>query len=143
MLLRFFQDVIGLHPKIVHIMAGTNDLAGNTGPSAPQDFKNNIMAMVELARAHKIHVVLASIPPTSGFAFKPMFRPAADIVALNAWLRSYAKDSGSEYVDYYSVLVDAQGGFQSALSNDGVHPNRDGYLKMRPLAQKALAIRIP
>jgi lysophospholipase L1-like esterase len=141
MLLRFFQDVVELHPQTVHIMAGTNDLAGNTGPSSPQDFKNNIMAMVELAHAHKIRVVLASIPPASAFPFKPALRPAADIVALNTWLRSYAKASGSQYVDYYSVLADPQGGFLSALSNDGVHPNRDGYMRMRALALNALAMR--
>jgi lysophospholipase L1-like esterase len=142
-LLRFFQDVIELHPQIVHIMAGTNDLAGATGPSSPQDYKNNIMAMVELAHAHKIRVVLASILPATAFPFRPTLRPEADILTLNTWLRGYAKASGDQYVDYYSVLADAQGGFQSALSNDGVHPNRDGYLKMRPLAQKALAIRTP
>jgi|HubBroStandDraft_6_1064221.scaffolds.fasta_scaffold144052_2 lysophospholipase L1-like esterase len=142
-LLRFSQDVVELHPQIVHIMAGTNDLAGATGPSSPQDYKNNVMAMVELAHAHKIRVVLASIPPASAFPFRPTMRPAAEIVTLNTWLRSYAKESGCQYIDYYSVLADSQGGFQSALSNDGVHPNRDGYLKMRPLAQKALAIRTP
>jgi len=140
MVLRFFQDVIELHPKMVHIMAGTNDLGGATGPSSPQDFKNNIMAMVELAHAHKIRVVLASIPPATALPFKPTLQIAADIVALNTWLRSYAKASGSQYVDYYSVLVDAQGGFTSALSNDGVHPNRDGYLKMRALALQSLAV---
>jgi lysophospholipase L1-like esterase len=141
MLLRFFQDVVELHPQTVHIMAGTNDLAGNTGPSTPQGFKNNIMAMVELAHAHQIRVVLASIPPASAFSFKPTLRPAQDIVALNRWLRDYAKASHSDYVDYYAVLTDAQGGFLSALSNDGVHPNRDGYMRMHPLALKALAKR--
>jgi lysophospholipase L1-like esterase len=143
MLLRFLQDVVELHPQIVHIMAGTNDLAGNTGPSTPQDFKNNITAMVDLAHAHKIRVVIASIPPASAFPMTPALHPAADIVTLNNWLRGYAKASGSEYVDYYSVLADAQGGFASALSNDGVHPNRDGYKKMRALASKALALQVP
>jgi lysophospholipase L1-like esterase len=141
MQLRFFQDVVELHPRIVHIMAGTNDVAGNTGPGTAQYFKNNIMAMVELAHANKIRVVLASIPPASAFPWNPVLQPAADIVALNAWLRSYAKTSGSEYVDYYAVLVDAQGGFQAALSNDGVHPNRAGYTKMRALALKAIRTR--
>ena len=78
MLLRFFQDVIELHPRTVHIMAGTNDIAGNTGPGTAQDFKNNIMAMVELAHAHRIGVVLASIPPARGFPWKPALRPAAN-----------------------------------------------------------------
>jgi lysophospholipase L1-like esterase len=138
MLLRFFQDVVELHPQTVHIMAGTNDVAGNTGPSSAQDFKNNIMAMVELAHAHKIRVVLASIPPAKAFPWKPELRPAADVAALNTWLRSYAQASGSQYVDYYSVLVDPQGGFLAALSNDGVHPNRDGYMKMQALALTAI-----
>jgi lysophospholipase L1-like esterase len=138
MLLRFMQDVVELHPRVVHIMAGTNDVAGNTGPTSAQDFQNNIMAMVELAKAHKIKVVLASIPPASAFPWHPGLQPAADIVALNTWLRGYAKSSGSSYVDYYSALVDPQGGFQKALSNDGVHPNRDGYAKMQSLALKAI-----
>jgi lysophospholipase L1-like esterase len=138
MVLRFFQDVVELHPRIVHIMAGTNDLAGNTGPESAQDFKNNVMAMIDLAHAHKIQVVLASIPPASAFPWKPGLHPAADIVTLNAWLRSYAKASGSRYVDYYSVLADTHGGFLTALSNDGVHPNRDGYMKMQALALKAI-----
>jgi lysophospholipase L1-like esterase len=141
MLLRFFRDVVELHPRTVHIMAGTNDLAGNTGPSTAQDFKDNMTAMVELAHAHQIGVVLASIPPASAFPWKPGLRPAAEIVALNTWLRGYAKTSHSQYADYYSVLADAQGGFQGALSNDGVHPNRDGYAKMRALALKAIGRR--
>jgi lysophospholipase L1-like esterase len=139
MLLRFFQDVVELHPRAVHIMAGTNDLAGNTGPSSVQDFKNNIMAMVDLARAHRIKVMLASIPPARIFPWKQELRPAIDIVALNKWLRSYATANRSEYIDYYSVLVDDQGGFLAALSNDGVHPNRDGYMRMRALASNAVA----
>jgi lysophospholipase L1-like esterase len=133
-LLRFFQDVVELRPHAVHIMAGTNDIAGNTGPTAEQDFKNNIMAMVELAHAHHIEVLLASIPPASGFPWKPALQPASTIVRLNQWLRSYAAISGSRYVDYYSLLADSQGGFLAQLSNDGVHPNRDGYAVMRKLA---------
>jgi lysophospholipase L1-like esterase len=138
MLLRFFQDVIELHPRLVHIMAGTNDVAGNTGPTSAQDIENNIAAMVDLAKAHQIKVILAAIPPASGFPWHPGLQPSADIVALNTWLRSYARSSGSTYVDYYSALVDAEGGFQKALSNDGVHPNRDGYAKMQSLALKAI-----
>jgi lysophospholipase L1-like esterase len=139
MLLRFSQDVLELHPQIVHIMAGTNDLAGNTGPSTVQDFKNNITAMVELAQAHKIRVVLASIPPARAFPWKPALRPAEEIVLLNAWLRGYAKASRSQYINYYSTLSDGVGGFLPALSNDGVHPNRDGYRTMRALALKVTA----
>jgi lysophospholipase L1-like esterase len=133
-LLRFFQDVVELRPQTVHIMAGTNDIAGNTGPTTEQNFKNNIMAMVELAHAHHIDVLLASIPPASGFPWKPALKPASTIVKLNQWLRSFAASSGSRYVDYYSLLADSQGAFLAQLSNDGVHPNRDGYAAMRKLA---------
>lgn len=138
MLLRFFQDVIALHPQIVHIMAGTNDIAGNTGPSTEQDVKNNIIAMVELARAHHIRVVLASILPASAFPWNPSLKPASTIVEMNQWLRSYALESGNQYVDYYHMLADAKGGFRAELSNDGVHPNRDGYAAMRPLLLSAI-----
>src|SRR5271169_1987258 len=117
-LLRFFQDVIELRPQTVHIMAGTNDIAGNTGPNTEQDFENNIMAMVELAHAHHIDVLLASIPPASGFPWKPALRPASTIVSLNQWLRSFASASGSRFIDYYAVLADSQGGFIAQLSND-------------------------
>jgi lysophospholipase L1-like esterase len=137
-LLRFFQDVIELKPRLVHIMAGTNDVAGNTGPTSEQDYKHNIMAMVELARAHHIEVALASIPPASTFPWKPALKPAATIAALNRWLREYASKSGSRYIDYYSVLADSQGGFRAELSNDGVHPNHDGYAVMKKLTLPAI-----
>jgi lysophospholipase L1-like esterase len=138
MLLRFFQDVIDLRPQIVQIMAGTNDVAGNTGPTTEQDFENNITAMVELAHVHHIRVLLASIPPAAAFPWNPSLKPASTIVELNRWLRSYASKSGSRYVDYYSVLADSKGGFRTDLSNDGVHPNRDGFAAMRPLFLKAI-----
>jgi lysophospholipase L1-like esterase len=138
-LLRFFQDVIELRPQVVHIMAGTNDIAGNTGPTTEQDFKNNIIAMVTLARAHRIQVALASILPASSFSWKPSFKPAATIKELNSWLQGYAQKSHIRFVDYYAVLTDTQGGFKAELSNDGVHPNRDGYAAMRKLAQQSIA----
>jgi lysophospholipase L1-like esterase len=138
-LLRFFQDVIELRPRIVHIMAGTNDVAGNTGRTTEQDFKNNITAMVDLARAHHIQVALASILPAGAFSWKPGLKPASTIVGLNDWLRSFALKSHVRYVDYHSVLADAHGGFIPRLSNDGVHPNRDGYAVMRTLTLKGIA----
>jgi lysophospholipase L1-like esterase len=134
MLLRFFQDVIDLHPKVVHIMAGTNDVAGNTGPTAEKDFQNNVRAMVELAQAHHIRVALASIPPASAFPWQPSMSPAQSIQDLNAWLRQYARETHSRYIDYYGALNDGQGGLKADLSNDGVHPNRDGYAAMKKLA---------
>jgi lysophospholipase L1-like esterase len=138
-LLRFFQDVIALRPQIVHIMAGTNDIAGNTGPTTEQDFENNIVAMVNLAHAHHIQVALASILPAGSFSWKPGLKPAATIKELNSWLRSYAQKSHIRYVDYYAVLTDAQGAFKADLSNDGVHPNREGYAAMRKLALRGIA----
>jgi lysophospholipase L1-like esterase len=138
-LLRFSQDVIELRPRIVHIMAGTNDIAGNTGPTTEQDFKNNIIAMVTLARAHHIQVALASILPASSFSWKPGLKPAATIKELNSWLRSYAQKSHIRYVDYYAVLTDTEGGFKADLSHDGVHPNPDGYAAMRKLALLGIA----
>ena len=138
-ILRFFQDVIELRPRVVHIMAGTNDVAGNTGPTTEQAFENNIAAMVDLARAHHIQVALASILPASSFSWKPGFKPAATIKQLNSWLRSYARKSHIRYVDYYSVLTDTEGGFKARLSDDGVHPNRDGYAAMGNLALQGIA----
>jgi lysophospholipase L1-like esterase len=137
-LLRFYQDVIELRPQIVHIMAGTNDIAGNTGRTTEQDFKNNITAMVDLAGAHHIHVTLASILPASGFPWMPSLQPASTIVRLNGWLRNFALKSHARYIDYHSVLADARGGFIAQLSNDGVHPNRDGYAVMRTMTLRAI-----
>lgn len=138
MLLRFFQDVIDLHPQVVHIMAGTNDVAGNTGPTSEKDFENNVRAMVELAQVHHIRVALASIPPASAFPWQPSLRPAQTIQHLNAWLHQYARETHSRYIDYYAALNDGQGGFKPNLSNDGVHPNSDGYAVMRKLAQEGI-----
>jgi lysophospholipase L1-like esterase len=138
-LLRFLQDVIELRPQVVHIMAGTNDIADNTGPTTEQAFENNIVAMVDLARAHHIQVALASILPASSFPWKPGLKPAATIKELNSWLRSYARKSHIRYVDYYAILTDTEGGFKTDLSDDGVHPNRNGYAAMRKLALGGIA----
>lgn len=138
MLVRFYQDVVALHPQAVHIMAGTNDVAGNTGPSSPDDFQNNIRAMVELAKANHIQVVLASILPAEKFSWRPDIRPAEQIRQLNAWLRQFASQHKLIYADYYSSLTTASGAFRPELSNDGVHPNTDGYAAMRPIAEAAL-----
>jgi len=138
MLLRFQADVIDLHPRAVQILAGTNDIAGNTGPTSIPHIEANIRAMVELAKAHHIKVMLASIPPTTRFPWNPGIDPVASIQTLNAWLRDYAHREGLIYVDYYSALEDDQHGFKAALSKDGVHPNKDGYAAMRPIAQAAI-----
>jgi lysophospholipase L1-like esterase len=139
MLVRFRSDVIALKPRTVHILAGTNDVAGNTGPNRPQDFKDNIMSMAELARAHGIHVILGSIPPAASFNWRPQLQPVPRIRELNQWLREYASQNGFDYVDYYSVLAGPGGEFKSELSNDGVHPNRTGYRLMRKLVEQKIS----
>jgi lysophospholipase L1-like esterase len=136
MLVRFWPDVIALHPRVVQILAGTNDIAGNTGPTTEQDFKNNIRAMVALARAHHIRVLLGAIPPAVSFWWaSPRYRPAAQIRRLNAWLRRYARASGLGFIDYYARLATPSGAFRPALSNDGVHPNEAGYKVMTELLE--------
>ena len=138
MVVRFYQDVVALHPRAVHIMAGTNDVAGNTGPSSPEDFKNNIRAMVDLARANHIQVVLASILPAERFPWRPDIQPVEQIRQLNQWLQQFAGQHHLIYADYYSALTTPFGAFRAELSNDGVHPNSDGYAAMRPIADAAL-----
>lgn len=139
MLLRFRNDVVDLKPEFVHIMGGTNDVAGNTGPVRMQDVKNNIISMVELAHANDIRVLLASIPPAAAFNWQPAVDPVADIKALNTWLAQYATDNGLAYIDYYTPLAGPRGELLEALGNDGVHPNRDGYVIMRQVLETSLA----
>jgi lysophospholipase L1-like esterase len=138
MLVRFSPDVVALRPAAVHIMAGTNDVAGNTGPTSDEDYQNNIRAMVTLARAHDITVILASIPPAAGFTWRPDLQPAARIRTLNEWLRGYAAETKSVYVDYHSALKDDAGGLRPEFTHDGVHPHRRGYAAMRSVADRAI-----
>ena len=136
MLVRFWSDVIALHPRVVQILAGTNDIAGNTGPTTERDFEHNIRAMVELARAHRIRVLLGAIPPAVSFWWaSPRYRPAGQIRRLNAWLRRYAHAKGLGFIDYYAHLATPAGAFRPDLSNDGVHPNEAGYKVMTQLLQ--------
>ena len=145
MLVRFHQDVIELEPKVVVILAGTNDVAGNTGPSTPEMTLANLASMAELARAHGIRVVLASVLPALDFPWRPGLEPAPKIVALNALIKAFAARTGAVYLDYYSAMADERGGMRRELSDDGVHPNLAGYAVMAPLAEaavkKALASR--
>ncbi len=138
MLVRFYADVIALQPKVVHIMAGTNDLAGNTGPTTLQDYKNNILAMIDLAQAHDIKVILAAIPPSSIF-WMLNIDPRPQIHTINTWLKSVAKSRHLTFVDYASVLGDGHGGMKDSLSNDEVHPTRAGYNLMQPVVEDAIA----
>jgi acyl-CoA thioesterase I len=144
-LLRFRQDVVELKPAVVHILAGTNDFAGNTGPTTTEAIEDNLMSMAEIAAAHRIRVVLASVPPALDFPWRPGLEPSPRIVALNAWVRAYARQRKLIYVDYYHALADAHGGIKSNLSDDGVHPNKAGYAVMTPLARQAIsrALRQP
>jgi lysophospholipase L1-like esterase len=138
LLVRMHADVIALKPRLVHIMAGTNDIAQNTGPMTPEDSKNNIMAMCEIARAHGIAIVLGSVPPASRYRWRPELRPREAAIALNEWLRSYAKEIGAVYADYAAVLTDAQGYMKLSLAQDEVHPTAEGYAAMRPVAEAAI-----
>ena len=138
MLLRFRQDVIDLHPAVVLILAGTNDLAGNTGLATLPMIEDNFRSMTELAQSHHIRVILASVLPVSDYPWHRGLQPAAKVRALNAWLRQYAASRGATYLDYYSALVNAQGGMDPRLASDGVHPTPAGYAVMAPLAQQAI-----
>jgi lysophospholipase L1-like esterase len=138
MLVRFRQDVIALHPRAVHIMAGTNDIAGNTGAATIEAVQGNIESMAELARAHGIKVILASIPPAGAFPWSPSKRPVPQIAALNAWLRAYARRNGFAYADYHGAMAQPDGAMKPGLATDGVHPSKQGYAVMRPIAEAAI-----
>jgi acyl-CoA thioesterase I len=138
MLVRFRQDVIGLHPRAVVILAGTNDVAGNTGPMTPDQTEGNLASMAELAAANGIRVVLCSVLPARDFPWNPGQEPAPKIAALNDWIKTYASQKGYVYVDYYSAMADAQGGLPPTLSRDGVHPLPAGYAAMAPLVETGI-----
>jgi lysophospholipase L1-like esterase len=137
-LLRFRTDVINLKPRVVHIMAGTNDIAENTGRETDEEIEGYISNMVELAQLYGIKVVLASIPPAADFFWHTGLNPAPRIRALNNWLKTYALQQKLTYADYWSVLSAPDGGMKRDFSDDGVHPNVNGYLAMEPLAEAAL-----
>ena len=142
MLVRFRQDVIGLHPAVVVINAGTNDVAENQGPYNEDFTFGNIVSMTELAQANGIAVVLTSVLPAAAFRWRPAITDAAEkIAALNARIRAYAEKQGIPYVDYYSSLVveDSSRALNPAYSNDGVHPVADGYVVMEPLVKKGIS----
>jgi len=142
MLLRFRQDVIALGPKVVVILAGTNDIAGNTGPMSLEDIEANYASMAELAKANSIYVVFASIIPVHNYTpdSQDLFaqRSPQKIVELNRWLKSYCADHGDLYLDYFSAMVDEKGLLQQDLAEDGLHPNKAGYSIMARLAVAAI-----
>jgi lysophospholipase L1-like esterase len=138
MLVRFRQDVIDLQPKVVIILAGTNDIAGNTGPMTLEQTEGNIASMAELAAANGIRVVLCSVLPAFDYSWAPGLTPAPKIALLNAWIRGYAMAKHFVYVDYHSAMKDERGGLPAALSKDGVHPLPAGYAIMAPLAEAGI-----
>ncbi|HSY90582.1 MAG TPA: SGNH/GDSL hydrolase family protein [Candidatus Binatus sp.] len=143
MLVRFRQDVIDLHPAVLVVLAGTNDVAGVTGPARNEDIEANYESMAELARLHHIRVVFASLLPVNNYTedAKESFalRPRERILALNAWLKDYCAKNGLVYLDYFSAMVDDKGMLKRELSDEGLHPNAAGYKIMAPLAEKAIA----
>ena len=140
MLLRFPADVLALHPRAVHIMAGTNDVAGNTGPTTLDAIVGNIAAMVTLAKAAGIRVVLAATPPAAKFTWAADLKPAPVIAALNARLHALAAHEHVTFVDYAPVLATSDGAMRDALTLDGVHPNAKGYAAMEPLTRRAVVL---
>jgi lysophospholipase L1-like esterase len=142
MLLRFRADVIALQPTAVIILAGINDIAGNTGPMTIEMIRDNIFSMIELAKANHIKVILCSVLPAYDFPWKPNQEPIAKIKALNEILLNYAVANNIVYVDYYSAMVDERKGLKADYSNDGVHPNKIGYQVMAPFADKAIALAL-
>jgi lysophospholipase L1-like esterase len=150
MLLRFRPDVIALQPKVVVILAGTNDLSGNTGPTTLEAIEGNLTSMAELAHVHGINVVLASVLPVSDYnrdkanqpIIRTVLRPPAQIVALNAWIKTYCSQQGLVYLDYFTATVDDKGFLRAELANDGLHPNEKGYAVMKPLAEQAIQMAL-
>ncbi len=146
MLTRFRPDVVALNPKVVVILAGTNDIAGNTGPMSLEEIEANLASMSELARAHKIKVVLSSVLPVYDGGHnregKEVLmtdrRPPEKILALNAWIKKYSAENKLIYLDYFSAMVDDKGFLKKDLSEDGLHPNKAGYEVMAPLAESAI-----
>ena len=146
MLLRFRRDVVDLQPKAVVILAGTNDIAGNTGVMTNEEIQGNLASMSELAHAHKIKVVMSSVTPVSEYhvanprvAPQTTARPTERIKALNEWMKSYAAEHGDVYLDYFTAMIDDKGLMRTELTEDDLHPNAKGYAIMAPLAEAAIA----
>jgi len=143
LLLRFRQDVIALQPKVVVILGGTNDIGGSLGPIPPEAIHNNIMSMVDLARANNVRVVLSSLTPVCDY-LSPQTdkRPLEKLVELNDWMKDYAARNQIVYLDYWHALLDEKGAFRQELTWDGLHPNDAGYAVMEPLAEKAIDVAL-
>ena len=140
MLVRMFPDVIALKPAALIVLAGTNDIARNTGPTTLTMIADNFQAITELAQAHGIKVILCSVLPVSDYTARKQTerRPPADILKLNAWIKEYAAKSNAIFADYYSATVDEKGMLRDGDSGDGLHPNAKGYERMVPVAASAI-----
>jgi len=139
MLIRMRADVINLKPKVVVILAGTNDIAGNTGPSTNEMIEDNLSSMADLAKANGIKPILCSILPVFDYPWKPGLKPYERIIEINKWMKDYASTNGMIYLDFYSSMVDDRPGTKTEYSKDGVHPNKAGYKVMEPLVEAAIA----
>lgn len=138
MLIRFRPDVINLKPKVVVILAGTNDIAENSGPSTLEMIEDNIASMVDIAKENNIKVILCSVLPVYDYSWKPGLNPAEKIVKLNKWIKDYTYKNEIIYVDYFTPMADERNGLKIDYSKDGVHPNEAGYNVMAPLVEKAI-----
>lgn len=138
MLLRFRQDVLKLYPKVVVILAGTNDIAGNTGPATLEMIEDNLYSMAELAKAHNIEVVLCAVLPVFDYPWQTGLEPAEKIVELNRRIKNYANTHGFIYADYFTPMVDERNGLKAEYTEDGVHPTRAGYEVMAPISEEAI-----
>lgn len=139
MLVRFRQDVIDLRPKVVVVLAGTNDIAGNTGPSTIPMIMDNIKGMAEMAHANGIKVILSSTLPAYDYPWRPGLEPATKIIELNKMIKSYCNKNGHVYLDYFSAMVDERNGLPKKYAEDEVHPTIEGYKVMEPLVEEAIA----
>lgn len=138
MVLRFQQDVVDLKPRVVVINGGTNDIAGNTGPSTLKMIEDNLKSMTEIAQANGIQVVLASVTPAYDYPWRRGLEPAEKVVGLNNWMKSFCAKAGCVYADYFTPMADEKHGMKEGLSVDGIHPTPEGYRIMSPIAEKAI-----
>lgn len=141
MVLRMMADVVALKPRYVHIMAATNDVAGNTGPITPAQTFDNFRMMTAIAQANRIQVIIASVPPADRFPWRPGLETIKPIREINAWLKSYAKNAGATWIDYWPVLADENSVMKPGMATDGVHPTEQGYDMMATVIEPFLRAR--